>query len=74
MQAALNQMSMEIDELKKLTRLVNEEHHTSPEKDASEIFPKQHDIYEESFKNLLKDFCYNYQIPFLENNLPKSWR
>lgn len=42
--------------------------------DTTEIFPKQHDIYEESFKNLLKDFCHNYQIPFLENNLPKSCR
>jgi hypothetical protein len=38
------------------------------------MFPQQHDIYEESFKALLKDFCHNYQIPFLENNLPKSCR
>lgn len=35
---------------------------------------KQQDIYEESFKELLKDFCHNYQIPFLENNIPKSCR
>jgi hypothetical protein len=72
MQVALDQMSMEMDDFKKLTRLVN----GAPThlEDASEIFPKQHDIYEESFKNLLKDFCHNYQIPFLENNLPKSCR
>lgn len=29
-------------------------------------------IYSDSFKEKLKDFCHNYQIPFLENNLPKS--
>lgn len=23
---------------------------------------------------MLKDFCHNYQIPFLENNIPKSCR
>jgi hypothetical protein len=33
---------------------------------------KQQDIHEESFKILLKDFCHNYQIPFLENNIQKS--
>ena len=34
----------------------------------------QEDIYEESFKTLLMDFCHNYQIPFLETNIPKSCR
>lgn len=34
----------------------------------------QEDIYEESFKGLLMHFCHNYQIPFLENNIPKSCR
>ena len=32
------------------------------------------DIYEDSFKSIIKDFCHNYQIPFLENNIPKSCR
>jgi hypothetical protein len=36
--------------------------------------PKQQDIYEEGFKTQLKEFCHNYQIPFLETNLPKSCR
>lgn len=30
---------------------------------------KAQDIHEEGFKTLLKDFCHNYQIPFLENNI-----
>ena len=30
------------------------------------------DIYQESFKSSLKDFCHYYQIPFLENNIPKT--
>lgn len=30
------------------------------------------DIYQESFKRQLKEFCHYYQIPFLENNIPKS--
>lgn len=32
------------------------------------------DIYQETFKNMLKEFCHHYQIPFLENNIPKSCR
>jgi len=32
------------------------------------------DIYEASFQQELKDFCHEYQIPFLETNLPKSCR
>lgn len=32
------------------------------------------DIYEDSFKRMLKDFCHDYQIPYLENNIPKSVR
>ena len=38
------------------------------------VKPLVQDIYEENFKNRLKDFCHNYQIPFLENNIPKSCR
>lgn len=30
---------------------------------------QQQDIHDEGFKLLLKDFCHNYQIPFLENNI-----
>lgn len=39
---------------------------------ASTVPREKVDIYDESFKTLLKDFCHNYQIPFLENNIPKS--
>ena len=63
MQAALDQLSGEEFKIP-----------GSPAEEATQIFPQQHDIYEESFKALLKDFCHNYQIPFLENNLPKSCR
>ena len=39
--------------------------------DEMQIFYET-DIHEESFKNLLKEFCHEYQIPFLENNISKS--
>ena len=32
------------------------------------------DIYEAAFQQELKEFCHEYQIPFLETNLPKSCR
>ncbi len=42
--------------------------------EAKSVAAKEQDIYEEQFKLSLKEFCHEYQIPFLETNLPKSCR
>lgn len=30
------------------------------------------DFYDQEFQNQLREFCHNYQIPFLESNVPKT--
>ena len=43
------------------------------EADRIRIFAET-DISTEAFRSMLRDFCHTYQIPFLENNIPKTCR